>query len=363
MTNSDLSSAKRVLVYRLGSLGDTVVALPSLHLIARSFPNAERVMLTNFPVHAKAPASAAVIGDSGLIHRYMRYTAKTRNPLEIASLWWQLRRFQPEVLVYLMPVRPPAAVRRDMLFFKLAGVKTMIGLPGPGDMLHVLDPRTNTFQSEASRLARSLHALGDADLDNAANWDLRFTTAERAKTHLALGALPNRPFIVCAPGTKMPAKDWGTDNWAALLQRLGQQFPKHSLVLVGAGEEKNTCELVARGWTGSYLNLCGSLSPRETAAVIQQAIIFLGPDSGPMHLAAAVGTPCAIAFSARGKPGVWFPHGTQHRVVYHQVDCFGCLLETCVVEGKKCLTSISVDEMFEAAMAASKQPSPQMSSV
>jgi heptosyltransferase III len=102
------------------------------------------------------------------------------------------------------------------------------------------------------------------------------------------------------------------------------------------------------------LNLCGQLSPRETAAVMEGAAVFMGPDSGPMHLAASVRIPCAIAFSARGKPGVWFPAGNENQVVYHKVDCFGCNLETCTVEAKKCLTSISVDEMYEAVMRASK---------
>ena len=51
---TEMGSAKRVLIYRLGSLGDTLVALPALHLVARAFPDAERRMLTNFPVKVKA---------------------------------------------------------------------------------------------------------------------------------------------------------------------------------------------------------------------------------------------------------------------------------------------------------------------
>jgi hypothetical protein len=79
----DRSKVRRVLIYRLGSLGDTVVALPCYHLIARRFPNAERRLLTNFPINGKAPAAAAVLGESGLIHGYMRYTVGTRNLAEL----------------------------------------------------------------------------------------------------------------------------------------------------------------------------------------------------------------------------------------------------------------------------------------
>src|ERR1700759_4726225 len=62
--------AGRVLIYRIGSLGDTIVALPCFHLIQRKYPNAERVLLTNSPIHAKAPAADAILANTGLIHGY-----------------------------------------------------------------------------------------------------------------------------------------------------------------------------------------------------------------------------------------------------------------------------------------------------
>jgi hypothetical protein len=55
--------------------------------------------LTNFPVHGKAPSSAAVLGDSGLVDGYMRYTAGTWNPLELLRLGVEIRRFRPDVLI------------------------------------------------------------------------------------------------------------------------------------------------------------------------------------------------------------------------------------------------------------------------
>jgi len=99
------------------------------------------------------------------------------------------------------------------------------------------------------------------------------------------------------------------------------------------------------------INLCGQLTPRESAAVFARSRIFIGHDSGPMHLAAAVNTPCVAIFAARNIPRVWFPYGEQHRVLYHHVDCAGCELETCIVQKKKCLTSITVDEVLSEIRA------------
>src|ERR1700751_5017448 len=111
------SSTKRVLIYRLGSLGDTLIALPAFHLVARAFPDAERCLLTNFPVNAKAPAAAAILENTNLVHGYFRYSAKTRNPRELLSLWWQLLRWRPQVLVYMGPARGVEVAHRAARFF------------------------------------------------------------------------------------------------------------------------------------------------------------------------------------------------------------------------------------------------------
>jgi ADP-heptose:LPS heptosyltransferase len=69
-----------------------------------------------------------------------------------------------------------------------------------------------------------------------------------------------------------------------------------------------------------------------------------------MHLASAAGTPCVAIFSARNLPGQWFPARSGHKVLYHKTDCFGCGLEHCTIERKKCILSISVDEVCGAVV-------------
>ena len=343
------SAVKKVLLYRLGSLGDTIVSLPCFHLVERAFPNSERILLTNFPVHAKAPAAAGVLGDSGLIHGYMRYSVGTRSPRALFGLASEIRRFRPDVLVYMMSTRSPRAVLRDKWFFQwAAGVKRIVGLPAAGQRLRIFDPDTGLYEAETIRLARGISALGDAAAADIRNWDLRLTKAERQAAGAALASLAGKPLVVCGPGTKMQAKDWGQENWRALLVRISARFPQYGLAMVGAKEDLEVADYALRGWNSHTVNLCGRLCPRETAAVLEHASLFLGPDSGPMHLAACAGVPCVIAFSARGLPGAWFPIGQQHRIVYHRVSCAGCNLETCVAEARRCLTSISIDEMVAA---------------
>ncbi|HWZ52384.1 MAG TPA: glycosyltransferase family 9 protein [Granulicella sp.] len=353
------SPPERVLIYRLGSLGDTLVALPALHLIARAFPAAERRLLTNLPVSAKAPPAAAILADTGLVQGYFRYPVGTRSPRELLSLWNQLRRWRPQVIVYLGSARGIPSARRDARFFRLCRIAHQIGVPLTDDMQQNRpEGPSQQLEPEAARLARNLAELGDARLDDPTSWDLQLTPDEIATARQALVPAGLRPILAVSVGTKVQSKDWGRENWRALLARIAERHPGHALALCGAPEEADASDFAAQGWSsaqpadpgapqpGPVLNLCGQLTPRESAAVFADSRLFLGHDSGPMHLAAAVQTPCVAIFAARNKPRMWFPYGDQHRVVYHQVECWGCGLETCTIEQKRCITSITVDEVM-----------------
>jgi heptosyltransferase-3 len=356
----DQSPVRRVLIYRFGSLGDTVFALPCLHLIERSFPTAERVLLTNFPVHAKAPAAAAVLGDSGLVSGYMRYAAGTRDPVELLRLALRIRRFKPDLLIWLMAIRKASTVPRDLFFFRrICGIQHMIGLPDALERSPVpdnasaarhrlFDAATGLYEPEPARLARHLSSLGDAHLAMRTSWGLRLTGAERQKAEAVLAPLGARPLIVCGPGTKMQSKDWGAENWRALLERLNARYAHFALAVVGSAEEAAVGAAVLSGWTGAKVNLCGLLTPRETAAVLERARVFLGHDSGPTHLAASLGVPCVAAYSARTIPGAFYPYGEGHQVLYPQVECAGCYLETCIERDRACMRSITVAQMEQA---------------
>jgi heptosyltransferase III len=359
---------RRVLLYRLGSLGDMLVALPALHLVARAFPEAERRLLTNFPVSTKAPAAAEILEGSGLVQGYVRYEVGTRSWGELARLWWTIARWRPQVLVYLGPVRGVDAAKRDAAFFRFCGVRRLIGVPltegmqrnyygaATGGKDHAMGD--GHLEAEAARLVRCIGELGAVGeigdpgrLGDPASWDLRLSAAEHESAARAIGdeAL-GLEMIAASVGTKVQAKDWGRENWRALLGRIAEEYPGRALSLAGAAEESEASEYAATGWRshggGPVVNLCGRLTPRESAAAIARARLFVGHDSGPMHLAAAVGTPVVAIFAARNIPRQWFPFGKQHRVVYHRVECWGCGLETCIEQQKKCLMSIGVDEVM-----------------
>ena len=320
-------------------------------------------MLTNTPVPTQAPAAAGVLEGTGLVHGYLRYSVGTRSVGELLRLWWSIRRFRPEVVVYLAAGRGVATAERDVRFFRLCGVRRVIGAPLSGAMqqnFYGAQPgspeakeclQNADLELEAARLARNLMELGEAALGDPASWSLHLTEAEHARAAEAIGpeALRVEPLAVSV-GTKVQAKDWGREKRQARLTVPAPEMRGRGLLLLGAPGENEASAFAAAHWRanggGPVVNLCGRLTPRESAAAIARAHLFLGHDSGPMHLAAAVGTPLVAVFAARNIPRQWFPFGTRFEVAYHPVECWGCGLETCFEQRKKCITSITVEEVL-----------------
>ncbi len=335
------SEPSRVLIYRQGSLGDTLVALPCFHLIAKRFPQAERRLLTNVPISRHVAPSVEILGSADLISGIIEYPIETRDPRQIFQVVADIRAWRPDVVVYLVQARTRPKIARDWLFFRMCGVRRIVGLSMNGDLIASRQMAGDLWESEASRLARNLHSLGEVDLDDDADWDLRLTHAERAGAAAALQPLAGCDgFVAFSLGTKWQPNEYGDGNWQTVLTTLAQAFPTLALVLIGAANEAERSERLVGAWRGRYVNLCGRLSPRESGAVLERARLFLGHDSGPMHLAATVGTRCVAVFSSRGLPGVWFPRGRSHRVLYHRVSCMGCGLSECITEAKRCIRAI-----------------------
>jgi heptosyltransferase-3 len=364
---SALEGMNRILIYRLGSLGDTVIALPCFHLIRRHFPQAEITVLTNQPVAGAAPPLQSVLENTGTFDAVLAYPVGLGGWRAKAALRRELAARRFDLVVSLASARGRASSVRDWLFFKSCGISRVLGVPfSRRQLAHRLAPGQRQFEWEARRLFARLASLGAASLDDDTLWDLRLTSGESAEAgRLLLEHAVAAPFLALAVGTKVSAKDWGEARWKQLLQQLAARHARVPLVLLGGREDHERNDRLAAVWPGPRANLAGRCSPRVSAAVLARARVFAGPDSGPMHLAACLGVPCVIVFSARSLPGQWYPRGGGHTILYRKEPCFGCALDACVTHQLKCLTAISVGEVeaaierhlaVEPALARPSQP-------
>lgn len=322
-----------VVIYRLGSLGDTLVALPCFHKIKEAYPDRSRLVLTNVPVSSKAAPLAVILEPGGFIDGVIEYPLQLRS---FGSLWRlrnALRQTGSDTLIYLAANRGRLRLWRDLAFFRLCGFRHIIGAPVTPDLLeNRVDSADSTEEPEAERLARTLHALGPIDLAAPEPWDLCLTKQELATGTQAIAAINGEPFFAVNMGGKVAPKDWGEGNWHQLVDRLAIEYPALHLVVVGAAEDGPRADALLARWPAGKINVCGALNPRECAAALANAAFFIGHDSGPLHLAATMQTPCIGLFGDYNKPKKWHPYGRQHRVLHD-------------IRGVK---SISVDQVFSA---------------
>ena len=347
----------RILIHRLGSLGDTIVALPAFKLIRETYPQAHIAVLTNPPVSEKAAPLQAIIGNMGLVDEALHYPMASRDYAKLARLHGEIRRGRFDLYVSLTYGRHISSSIRDYLYFKTCGIHRIVGMPfDHRDRECVPAGNGPLYESEAGRLLRRARAVNPAltdsiDLTDPRWTDLKLTADERAKARVLLEEKGvTGGYIVASVGTKWRQNDWGADRWRELISRLGKLHPERALVLLGSADEIARCDELLQAWSGPKANLCGRCGPRVSSAIMGGAPLFLGHDSGPMHLAAASGTRCVALFSTLNPPGQWFPLGQGHVPLY-PLDHFrpGHDGWSDVAYAETAIRSITVETAVEAA--------------
>ena len=309
-------SLKTIIIYRLGSLGDTVVALPCFHKIHQFFPNHRKIVLTNHPVSSKAIALESLLLGSGLIDGVIKYKIGLRSVSEFLTLIKSLKTSNSNILIYLNPPRGFFSLLRDLMFFRFCGFKKIIGAPLSFDLLKCRqDFNTGFFEFEAQRLARTLLELGSINLQDNNSWGLMLSPDELHLAANAVSGLNNGAYFTINMGGKVKINDWGESNWINLIQKISSRIPNFSLVVIGANEDKIRADLILDYWPSKSINLCGQIDPRVCAGILANSSFFIGHDSGPLHLAASVQIPCIGIYSENNPPKKWYPYGEDHLIL------------------------------------------------
>jgi len=165
---------------------------------------------------------------------------------------------------------------------------------------------------------------------------------------LAAAGLPGEGFIHIHPASRWSFKCWPAERNAELIDRLAAA---HRVVVTAAPEaaEMTLIEKILAKAKSNPVNLAGKLSIKELGALTARARLFVGVDSMPMHLAAAMGTPAVALFGPSGETE-WRPWRVAHRVVTTGHPCRPCGNDGCG-GGKvsECLTTLGVDDVYAAA--------------
>jgi ADP-heptose:LPS heptosyltransferase len=346
---------RKILIYCIGSLGDTIVTIPALRAVRKRYPDGRIYLLYDRQVDSRVTPEE-VLAESGLVDEYFFYQAAKTLSEKIfifTRLCRVLRGLDIQTVVYLAPsVRSVWQVHRDKFFLRvLCGIKNTVGFIVFSNNKRVpvdAEGRPTKLPHEASyRLQRLGIAETQPDVSEFFSVPLiKVQSKERMFVQNWLvqnRKYPNRPLIAICPGAKQSAKLWPIQRFEEIGKYL-ISLHKFELVILGAQNERRTGQNLVERWREG-LNLAGILSIVQSAALLSQCSLAITLDSGPMHLAAAVGTKVFSIFAYRERPGLWDPLGKGHTVLRYEVPCACCHADRCPIAGHPCMERITAEDV------------------
>jgi ADP-heptose:LPS heptosyltransferase len=161
-----------------------------------------------------------------------------------------------------------------------------------------------------------------------------------------LGLDRTRPWVVIHPGSTAPSRRYSPDQFACVAHELacrGQQ-----IVFTGEGQEKPLVDYIRRQMHAPSISLAGRLVLAELAAVIEQAPLLIANNTGPVHIAAAVGTPVVDLYALTNPQHT--PWQVPCRVLSHDVDCKFCYRSICPEGHHDCLDLVEPQTVVQASL-------------
>ena len=174
-------------------------------------------------------------------------------------------------------------------------------------------------------------------------WDLPFEPVDRPSGPGRAGETR----VIVNIGASKPANRWYPERWAELCGRLQRELDL-SVHLIGSSEDRAIADEVLARSSAAIADRVGRLSLKQTAGLIRTARLFIGCDTGPLHIAAALETPCVALFGA-SDPSRTGPYGQAAGIVARPAPCSPCRRRTCNVHGHPCMRDISVELVIARA--------------
>ena len=331
---------RNILIFRTGNLGDTFCAIPAMKAVKKRFPHSRLIYMTakqksNHP-HPIEVLKGIIEFDEVVIYE----PASLKSLRYLSQLIRQLNTKKLDMVIYLSQSSSPLyRLIRDMFFFKLAGCKNVCGFQWTKHRFFSLSQcYYKSFNREVDRLMKILEPLG---AHYEVSWDI-------PKVPLNLNwpkPLDSRPVIAIHPTAKFPAKRWPFERFLELSNALSQRYNAFFIV-VGGSETRTEAEALVGQLATDALNLAGKTTFLQLAEVLRRCNLLISCDSGPIHVAAAAGTPVIGIYSGRDYPECWYPWGNQHIILRKDIFCQACLKTEC--DTMDCVKMISIDEVLNA---------------
>lgn len=323
---------EKILLIRLSSLGDIVLTTPAIRAIRLHHPNAYIAMLV-------AKQSACILQhnphlneiihfdriarnkDTGEMYRILRILRKQKFSLSIDFQ----RKFRSEILMYLSGATERVG----------KGILSTIRVPESGN------------KHATEHYFDLLHAAGIPAEDR--QLEVFVHESERSKANQLFkheGIIEGDLIIGLFPGAGWKLREWMPERFATIGDKLVTTF-NAKVVIFGGSTDVDLVNHIVNTMDEYAYNFAGKLNLRDLASCVEKCDLFISNDTGPMHIATAVGTP-TVALFGPGNHIRFQPIGDIHTLLRHDVPCSPCKQFTGKCKNNICMKGITVDDVWES---------------
>lgn len=337
----------RVVIVRALRLGDLLCAVPAFRALRAALPHAH-LTLIGLPLAREFVRRCAYLD---AFEEFPGYPGIADQPYDAGRTLAFLSRMQASHIDLAIQLHGSGVFSNP--FALLLGARRTVGFTRSGEIDLGLDLAIPYPQQghESERLLTLTRALGAPDRGHESEFLLlpedhaELATLRSLQPLLASG----RPLVGLHPGAKVRTRRWMPERFAAVADALAVERGA-AIVLTGGRDEWETCEMVRAHMRADALNLAGSTSLGALAALLSRLDLVVANDSGPAHLAAAVGTRSVVIFGA-AQAETWAARDTRrHRALSVPVPCRPCYVAECPI-GYRCLDAITPGAVLEQALA------------
>ncbi len=341
---------RRILLIQLDHFGDAVITSVMLPLLRKACPAATIEVLAG-PWNREVFQAMPQV-DRVHVSRINRFSRPSGLGWIAATFWWglKLRQRRFDLGIDVRGEFPHA------LILWLSGTRRRLGWAcGGGGFLLTDSPRFAPHRPEVDSRLALLAELGirPEGTQSPPLPRLKPDASVRARVRMRLSRLPEprsgtRVVVHVGAGTR--AKCWPVEYWRRLVAGLVGRGAQ--VVLVGGADERTIALRIAERQRRSCVaDWTGQLSLSELAALTADSDLLVGADSGPAHLAAAVGTPVVVLFSGTNRVEQWQPRGRRVEVLREPVACSPCHRHECPLADHPCMRGLRPEQVLAAAGA------------
>ncbi|MDP2913138.1 MAG: lipopolysaccharide heptosyltransferase II [Candidatus Omnitrophota bacterium] len=334
---------KNILIIRLDKMGDVILSTPVIKTMREAFPNSRITFMVR-------PYTRQIVEGNPYLDEVLVYD-KDRHANSITAnmkFILKLRRKKFDLALILHPTG-----RTHILMF-LAGIPERVGYDKKwGFLLTKRIPHNKQFglKHEMDYTLDLVRYIGIKPGSRSLYISKNEECEKMVDGQFARSGIKDTDIVIAInPGASCPSRRWNTENFARVADGLVLKY-NAKVIIIASQNDKALGDDIASKMEAGCLNLSGKTTISDIASILRRIRLFISNDSGPVHIACAVGAPVVVIFGRNDRgvsPFRWGPSGGNDIVLHKDVGCDICLAHNCK-KGFECLEAITVDEVLAAA--------------